>query len=113
MEVFSRYRYALVMENSDSPGYVSEKILHAFLSGTVPIYYGSRFVFEIFNAKAFIFFDLDMPHQGERKWPLPQFVLGGSRPSSSSSSLSLWWLLLSSSSSSFIRLIVVWGGQAQ
>jgi hypothetical protein len=63
MEVFSRYRYALVMENSDSPGYVSEKILHAFLSGTVPIYYGSRFVFEIFNAKAFIFFDLDMPHQ--------------------------------------------------
>jgi hypothetical protein len=63
MEVFSRYRYALVMENSDSPGYVSEKILHAFLSGTVPIYYGSRFVFDVFNAKAFIFFDLDMPHQ--------------------------------------------------
>lgn len=63
IEVFSRYRYALVMENSDSPGYVSEKILHAFLSGAVPIYYGSRFIFEIFNAKAFIFFDLDMPHQ--------------------------------------------------
>lgn len=63
IEVFSRYRYALVMENSDPPGYVSEKILHAFLSGTVPVYYGSRFVFEIFNAKAFIFFDLDMPHQ--------------------------------------------------
>lgn len=32
-ELFSRYRYALVMENSDVPGYVSEKILHAFLSG--------------------------------------------------------------------------------
>jgi len=51
------------MENSDVPGYVSEKILHAFLSGTVPIYFGSRFVFEIFNPKAFIFFDLDIPHQ--------------------------------------------------
>ena len=33
MELFSKYRYALVMENSDAPGYVSEKILHAFLSG--------------------------------------------------------------------------------
>ena len=62
-ELFSQYRYALVMENSDSPGYISEKILAAFLSGTVPIYFGSRFVFEIFNPKAFIFFDLDVPHQ--------------------------------------------------
>ena len=33
MELFSQYRYALVMENADVPGYVSEKILHAFLSG--------------------------------------------------------------------------------
>ena len=33
MELFSKYRYALVMENADPPGYVSEKILHAFLSG--------------------------------------------------------------------------------
>ena len=33
MELFSKYRYALVMENTDAPGYVSEKILHAFLSG--------------------------------------------------------------------------------
>ncbi|KAL9180549.1 hypothetical protein ACHAXT_011002 [Thalassiosira profunda] len=63
MELFSRYRYALVMENTDAPGYVSEKILHAFLSGTVPIYFGSRFVFEIFNSNAFIYFDLDTPQQ--------------------------------------------------
>lgn len=63
MDLFSHYRYALVMENTDVPGYVSEKILHAFLSGTIPIYYGSRFVFEIFNSRAFIYFDLDMPHQ--------------------------------------------------
>ena len=33
LELFSKYRYALVMENTDVPGYVSEKILHAFLSG--------------------------------------------------------------------------------
>jgi len=63
MELYSHYRYALVMENADVPGYVSEKILHAFLSGTVPIYFGSRFVFEIFNPKAFIYFDLEIPQQ--------------------------------------------------
>lgn len=52
------------MENSnDSYGYVSEKILHAFLAGSVPIYFGSRLVFDIFNAEAFIFFDLDAPQQ--------------------------------------------------
>lgn len=51
------------MENTDAPGYVSEKILHAFLAGTIPIYFGSRLVFDIFNAKAFIFFDLDAPQQ--------------------------------------------------
>lgn len=40
IELFASYRYALVFENSSSPGYVSEKILHAFLSGTIPIYCG-------------------------------------------------------------------------
>ena len=51
-DLFSKYRYALV---------------------TVPIYYGSRFVFEIFNPKAFIFFDLDIPHQAlnEIQFSLP------------------------------------------
>lgn len=62
-ELFSRYRYALVMENTDIPGYVSEKILDAFLSGAVPVYYGSRTVFDIFNPKAFIFFDIKAPMQ--------------------------------------------------
>jgi len=40
IELFASYRYALVFENSSPPGYVSEKILHAFLSGTIPIYCG-------------------------------------------------------------------------
>jgi len=61
--LFSKYRFALVMENADAPGYVSEKILDAFLAGSIPVYYGSRTVFEIFNPKAFVFFDLDIPQQ--------------------------------------------------
>jgi hypothetical protein len=63
-QLFSRYRFALVMENNaDAPGYISEKILDAFLAGSIPIYFGSRFVFEIFNPKAFVFFDLAIPQQ--------------------------------------------------
>jgi len=33
IQLFSHYRYALVMENTEVTGYVSEKILSAFLSG--------------------------------------------------------------------------------
>jgi hypothetical protein len=61
--LFSRYRFSLVMENTDAPGYVSEKILDAFLAGSIPIYFGSRFVLDIFNPKAFIFFDPALSQQ--------------------------------------------------
>ena len=45
----SSYRFALAMENSNMPGYITEKILTAFLVGSIPIYYGTREIFEIFN----------------------------------------------------------------
>ena len=38
--VFQHYRFALVIENFDSQGYMSEKLFHALAAGTVPIYYG-------------------------------------------------------------------------
>ena len=49
------------MENKKYPGYVTEKILMAFLGGTVPIYYGSAWVFRIFNGNAFVYYDWDDP----------------------------------------------------
>ncbi len=39
--VFSRYRFALVYENAQVPGYVSEKIWDAMRSGCVPVYLGA------------------------------------------------------------------------
>jgi len=45
------------MENTKSIGYVTEKILYAFMSGAIPIYYGSNDIFNIFNKDAFIWFD--------------------------------------------------------
>ena len=58
---FSIYRFCLVMENEDQEGYVTEKILNAFLAGCVPIWYGSKEIFDIFNKEAFIYYDIYNP----------------------------------------------------
>ena len=58
---FGRYRFALVMENNKAKGYISEKIVNAFLAGCIPIYYGTEEVFNIFNRKSFIFYDAANP----------------------------------------------------
>lgn len=54
-EIFRHYRFALVMENQNVYGYVTEKIVNAFKAGTIPIYWGSQgFVNTLFNPRAFI-----------------------------------------------------------
>lgn len=60
-DIFANYRFGLVMENINRPGYITEKIFNAFLSGTVPIWYGTPDIFRIFNRDAFIYFDVHDP----------------------------------------------------
>lgn len=48
------YKFSIAGENSLGPGYVTEKILHAFAANTIPIYWGSAKVTEYFNPNAFI-----------------------------------------------------------
>ena len=48
------YKFALAYENTYSPGYTTEKILDAFASDTIPIYYGDPLVVRDFNPDAFI-----------------------------------------------------------
>ena len=60
-ERFSIYRFCLVMENTYQDGYVTEKILNAFLAGCVPIWYGTSEVFDMFNPKAFIYYNISDP----------------------------------------------------
>ena len=55
VEEYSNYYFVLAMENSDKEGYVTEKILNAFYSGAIPIFYGDRSVLEYFNKDAFIY----------------------------------------------------------
>ncbi len=50
----SKCKFTLAFENTSSPGYTTEKILHAFISNTVPIYWGNPDVAKDFNPKAFI-----------------------------------------------------------
>ena len=53
-EFLSSYKFSIAMENTEGDGYVSEKIFDAFLSGTIPIYYGDYMIDEYFNPEAFI-----------------------------------------------------------
>ena len=57
------YRFVIAAEQTALPGYITEKILNAFIAGAVPIYWGTKEVFHIFNRDAFVYFDLANPEQ--------------------------------------------------
>lgn len=54
IDFFKRCSFALCFENSSHPGYVTEKILHAFYAGAIPIYYGSPTIARDFNENTFV-----------------------------------------------------------
>jgi alpha(1,3/1,4) fucosyltransferase len=48
------YKFSIAFENSSLPGYTTEKIIHAFMAGTIPIYWGNPVITKDFNPDAFI-----------------------------------------------------------
>ena len=60
-QIFNEFRFVIAMESIKSPGYITDKIMNAFMAGAIPIYYGTTQIFGIFNPKAFIFYDIDNP----------------------------------------------------
>jgi hypothetical protein len=60
-ELFVNFRFCLVMENVNMPLYITEKILNAFLGGCIPIWYGTEQIFDIFNARGFIYYNISDP----------------------------------------------------
>lgn len=50
----SEYRFSIAFENSSTPGYATEKLLQAFSSNTIPIYFGDPEIARDFNTRAFI-----------------------------------------------------------
>jgi hypothetical protein len=59
--IFNEFRFVIAMETVKSPGYITDKILDVFMSGAIPIYYGTTQIYGIFNPKAFVFYDIDNP----------------------------------------------------
>lgn len=61
VEIYKNYRFCLVMEHGKVDGYITEKILMAFAGGCIPIYYGTKEVWGMFNREAFIYYDIEDP----------------------------------------------------
>ena len=48
------YKFSITFENSNYPGYTTEKLMHALITDTIPIYWGNPLAGLDFNPKAFI-----------------------------------------------------------
>ncbi len=48
------YKFHVCFENASSPGYVSEKIVHAMQARSLPVYWGSPRIGEEFNPRSFL-----------------------------------------------------------
>lgn len=53
-EFIKQYKFVIAFENSNYPGYVTEKIFEPLLEDCVPIYWGTELVNKDFNTKRFI-----------------------------------------------------------
>ena len=54
MDYLRQHKLNVAFENGSHPGYVTEKLLDAFYSNTLPIYWGSENVERDFNTKSFM-----------------------------------------------------------
>lgn len=50
----SKYKFSIAFENSEFPGYTTEKIVHPKLVNSIPIYWGNPVVDRDWNVKSFI-----------------------------------------------------------
>jgi hypothetical protein len=54
IDFLAKRKFNICFESGSHPGYVTEKILHAFYAQTVPIYWGSPTINADFNHQAFV-----------------------------------------------------------
>jgi len=50
----SQYKFSLSCENVIAPGFITEKIVHGYHAGSIPIYWGTETIREELNTKSFI-----------------------------------------------------------
>ena len=63
LDALKDYMFSIVIENSIESDYFTEKLLDCFLTGTIPIYVGSKTTREYFDSDGIIYFegDEDLP----------------------------------------------------
>ena len=54
LEFLSSYRFTIAFENTSADGYITEKIVHPLIAGSIPVYWGSPDVAERYNPAAFV-----------------------------------------------------------
>jgi hypothetical protein len=59
IKFYQRGKFAITMENSYRPYYITEKLVNGLRSGVVPVYWGTSKVSEFFNPKRFLHLKLD------------------------------------------------------
>ena len=53
-DYLKQYKFTIAFENESALNYVTEKIFHAFVAGSIPIYWGNPNVANLFNPRSFI-----------------------------------------------------------
>lgn len=53
-QFLASYKFSISIENSEGDGYLTEKIVDSFYSGTIPIFYGDYLLDEYINPKTYI-----------------------------------------------------------
>jgi GR25 family glycosyltransferase involved in LPS biosynthesis len=56
-KIMSNYKFSICFENKKFEKYVTEKIINPFIARSIPIYWGTDYVNEIFNKQAFLYLE--------------------------------------------------------
>ena len=54
LRYIAQYRFTVAFENKSQPFYITEKILHPLMVGSIPIYWGAPNIAQFFNPASFI-----------------------------------------------------------
>jgi hypothetical protein len=54
MQVLPQYKFTMAFENSEYPGYTSEKIAEPMLAGSLPVYWGNPLIHRDFDPASFL-----------------------------------------------------------
>jgi hypothetical protein len=54
MKFISKYRFNIAFENTETNGYITEKLVEPLLAGSIPIYWGAPDVLRYFDSRCFV-----------------------------------------------------------